>query len=260
LTKQSKRKQNPGKTQGFVFELIGIRFYLEVLYLIHMGKRGPKLKKRISTEWSGNLAYAIGLLSSDGNLSSDQRHISFKSTDYEQVLNFRKCLKLDSIKIGVRKQEKRKDAYVVQFGSVEFYNFLLTIGLTPNKSKTISKLKVPDIFYPDFLRGEFDGDGSSHSYWDKRWKSSFLLYLNFCSASPVFIDWMQETNKKLFGISGHSTKARDKDFYQLKYAKKEAMVLFDKMYYNKSVICLKRKKSKLEKAFKINQKQQSKYK
>jgi len=38
----------------------------------------------------------------------------------------------------------------------------------------------------------FDGDGCFYSYWDKRWRSSFIFYLSFCSASKKFLEWLQK--------------------------------------------------------------------
>jgi hypothetical protein len=74
------------------------------------------------------------------------------------------------------------------------YDFLLSIGLTSNKSKTISVLGVPPEYYADFLRGCFDGDGTTYSYWDTRWKSSFMYYIAFVSASPPFLEWLRREN------------------------------------------------------------------
>jgi len=229
-----------------------------------MGLRGPKPKGRVKIIWSSNFAYTIGLIASDGNLSPDGRHFTFKVTDLELVEHFVECLGLQNIKIGTIKIPGKKVAYRVQFGDVIFYKFLLSIGLMPNKSRILGKILIPEKFYFDFLRGEFDGDGSSNSYWDKRWRSSFLIYLNFTSGSIKFLEWIQETTKRLANVNGHITSnkqiKKENTFYQLKYAKNEAVVLFDKMYYNKQVICLKRKKIKLQEAFEINKKQQSKYK
>ena len=57
-----------------------------------MGKRGPKPKYLVSTEWNPGLAYAVGLLASDGSLSCDGRHIDLTSIDIDQLENFNKAL------------------------------------------------------------------------------------------------------------------------------------------------------------------------
>ena len=43
------------------------------------------------------------------------------------------------------------------------------------------------------------------------------------------------------------------------YAKKESVVIIKKMYYNPSVVCLSRKRKKIEKALEIEKIQQKKY-
>lgn len=210
---------------------------------------------KIKIEWSPNFAYAIGLLTTDGNLSPDGRHIVFTSKDKELALNFKKCLKINNI-IG-RKSEKRgrvKKYLRVQFGDVIFYKFLLTIGLMPNKTKIISNLDIPSEYFFDFLRGHFDGDGTFYSYWDPRWKSSFMFYTVFVSASKNHINWLRKMVFNFIKIKGHITKSVNDSVYQLKYAKAESLKLFPELYYDKDIVCLSRKRLKIEKAFKIDKK------
>jgi hypothetical protein len=90
-----------------------------------------------------------------------------------------------------------------------------------------------------------------------RWKSSFSMYLHFYTASKRFAEWVKKVNHKLYKVSGYITEING--MYHLKYAKRETIELFNQMYYNSKVICLKRKLVKLEKAFKLNKKQQLKY-
>ncbi len=121
----------------------------------------------------------------------------------------------------------------------------MQIGLSPRKSKTIGSLKIPKKYFFDFLRGSFDGDGSSYSYWDKRWASSFLFYLNFASASLGHLVWIRKVIKELTGSKGHINSSSSVRAYQLKYAKTEAKIIFSKMYYSKNVPMLERKFKKV---------------
>jgi len=45
-------------------------------------------------KWSAELAYLIGLLATDGNLSKDGRHITMRSSDLQLLITFKKCLHL----------------------------------------------------------------------------------------------------------------------------------------------------------------------
>ena len=95
-----------------------------------------KASRRVTIRWSTQFAYAIGLLTTDGNLSIDGRHLDFTSQDREQLENFKKCLGL-SCKISFKKSSAGVHVSRIQFGDVEFYKFLLRIGSTPRKPKTI---------------------------------------------------------------------------------------------------------------------------
>ncbi len=204
---------------------------------------------KIKTDWSSNFAYAIGLLTTDGNLSPDGRHFDLTSKDRQQLLNFMKCLGI-KVKIGLKTSGYTgKKITHIQFGSVNLYKFLLKIGLTPAKTKTVGKLKIPDEFFFDFLRGHYDGDGTFYSYWDPRWRSSFMFYLVFISASKIHINRLRSNTFRLLKIKGRLTGKKD-DAYQLK----EALKLIQKMYYNKA-ICLSRKHKKIKEAIGVNKRQ-----
>lgn len=214
-----------------------------------------KPKNKIKLVWSPNFAYAIGLIATDGCLSKDGRHIDLTSKDREQLKNFLECLNIKN-KISYKTSgSNKKLCYRIQFGDVRFYKFLLNIGVTPQKSKTIGAIDIPNKYFFDFLRGHLDGDGTFYSYWDKRWKSSFMFYTVFVSASKKHINWIQKELFLRLNIKGHISKAVSNSVYQLKYAKSESIQLL-KNIYNKNVqYFLKRKYLKIKKCLGIIGKQ-----
>lgn len=208
---------------------------------------------KVKIKWSPEFAYAIGLIVTDGSLSKDGRHITLVSKDMEMIENFMKALDFKN-KIGMYRrgaQDNRK-YFRVQFGDVGLYNFLLNIGLMPNKSKIISEVKIPIKYFFDFLRGHFDGDGSFYSYWDPRWKSSHMFYVSLISASKRHITWLHEKIGRFSNIKGYLTKSGS--VYQLRYAKAESLKLLSKMYYDDNVVCLSRKRKKIKKAIFVENK------
>src|SRR3989338_1242865 len=217
-----------------------------------MGLRGAKPQGKVRLRWSPEFAYAIGLLATDGSLSKDGRHFDFTSKDREQLENFLRCLGLKN-KIGTKRSGYGKGKLYthIQFGDVLFYRFLLNIGLTPAKSKTIGELRIPEKYFFDFLRGAFDGDGTFYSYWDPRWKSSFMFYTVFCSASKRHIDWIRNKLVQKLHIWGHINRDQKKTVYQLKYAKGESLKVLKKMYCGRKNIYLTRKRLKIGKALAI---------
>jgi len=222
-----------------------------------MGLRGPKPKGK-KVVWSPELAYATGLIATDGCLSNDGRHLIFVSKDIEQIQNLKKCLKLKT-KID-RHMSGRKNAdkiyHRVQWSDVIFYNFLLDRGLMPCKSTVIGAIKIPDCYFFDFLRGDFDGDGCFYSYFDPRWKSSFMYYLSFTSASLIYVEWLRETTNRLLGVKGHISKMgenrKDRNpIFNLRFAKKESLIVMNAMYSTSCQIHLFRKRLKIERALRI---------
>lgn len=203
----------------------------------------------ISKVWNSNLAYAVGLITTDGSLSKDGRHIDFTSKDFVQVQNLLNCLGLKT-KISGKKSGSGKLSYRAQIGNVEFYRFLESIGLFPKKSLLLGSISVPSEFFGDFLRGHFDGDGSFFSYYDPRWKKSLMFYSSFVSASKKHITWLRSKIKSVVGVAGHTTKSSG-SVYQLKFAKRETLHLLAEMYYNHEVVCLDRKRKKVESEVKI---------
>lgn len=143
-----------------------------------------------------------------------------------------------------------KDYYRVQFGDVNFYNWLCQAGLSPHKSKTIREIQVPDKYFFDFLRGSFDGDGSIHAFWDKRWHSSYVYYIQFASASYEHLTWLQTKINKLSGALGRIQPANRS--YQLTFAKHGTRTIFGKMFYRDDLPYLKRKFVKAKKIFRID--------
>lgn len=205
------------------------------------------MRKIIPTRWTRKLAYAIGLFTADGCLSSDKRHLEFNSKDKEQVLNFTQCLNLTN-KIGkkTREKEKIKKYYRVEFGSVQFYRFLESIGLKSRKSKTLGRVKIPKMFFRDFLRGLFDGDGCFRVFVHP--ESQYpQIRVSFASASPEFIRWLQREIKKELLINGFIEEAQRAE--NLIYAINDSLKLLNYIYYSPNIVCLSRKFQKAKPYF-----------
>lgn len=211
--------------------------------------------------WTSELAYAIGLLVTDGNLSGDGRHFSLRSAETEQLETFRCCLGLKQI-IGRSVKPDGHVAYRVQVGDIQFYDWLMSIGLFPNKSYTIGPIAVPDEFFRDYLRGCIDGDGNIQTYNDNynSYKghrySTQRLFIRIVSASEKHILWLQDTINRLIGVRGFiSKREHDNENYvplwELKFAKKKSLQLIECMYYSPDVPCLQRKRKIAEEAIAI---------
>lgn len=216
-----------------------------------MSKSGPKPKRAASPSWTPELAYACGLMATDGCLYSDGRHLSLTSNDIDQLETFKRCLGLTN-KISWKKSGHTGQMGThVQFGNVGLYQWFISIGITPRKTFTIGKVAIPDNYFFDFLRGEFDGDGSSHAYWDTRWHSSVCIYIQFVSASLKHLEWLNEGISHLIGTTGNIRPGPR--CYQLKFSKGQAFLIYKAMYYKENLPYLKRKKDKLDRQWAANE-------
>ncbi len=110
--------------------------------------------------WNANVAYAVGLMATDGNLSRDDGSMSFVSKDLEQVETLRRCLALNAPVSSVTNgsgstlskspMERRGAVRMVSRGSA-----------SRRRRASRSELsQVPDEYFADFFRGCVDGDGS----------------------------------------------------------------------------------------------------
>jgi hypothetical protein len=177
--------------------------------------------------------------------------MSLVSKDRDQVQTLRKCLRLQAPVTTLRGPSRY--LYRVQWHDRGLYNWFLSVGLTPAKSRTIGPLAVPDALFADFFRGCVDGDGSVLVYTDRyhaEKRAHYVyerLYVSLVSASRTFLEWIQGTIRKVIGVGGaiHSGHGgRQHPVWALRYAKAESIRLLQWMYYAPDVPCLARKLAK----------------
>jgi len=212
--------------------------------------------------WTPELAYAIGLITTDGNLSKNGRQVIMRSSDYRLLKIFKNCLNLtnkSTIKRTFHNGWAKKPTYRIQICNIQFYRWLLKIGLFPAKTYTIGRLNIPAKYFPDFLRGHLDGDGSITTYkdfWNTFKNPKYIytrLWVRFISASKIHVEWLKENISKLIYIKGHMSQGKIYTSYQtttmwtLKFAKYDSIKLLSWLYYSPTVPCLIRKRKIAEK-------------
>ena len=247
--------------QGLTIEQVSARIRLSATTIsrrfsdvgIRARQRGPLPGARYGGArsrdwpWSAELAYAVGLITTDGCLSRDGRHLTMTSKDTDLLETVRRCL---DIRARITLSTNPRPCYRVQWSDGVFYQRLTEIGLMPAKSLRLGPLRVPDEWMRDFLRGCIDGDGSIITYVDRYntfKKSTYVytrVYLSLVSASPRFVEWLRDALRRVVGVSGETSVRRlegRNDLWRLRYAKREALQLLRWMYYSSDVPCLRRK-------------------
>ena len=200
--------------------------------------------------WSAEIAWAVGVVATDGNLGRDGRHLTVTSKDFDFLETIRDCL-------GVRARATRSRSgsgrftFRLQWSDRELHAWLRGIGLTPAKSLTLQPLAIPDALFADFVRGCIDGDGSVTVYvdtynTDKSERYVYeRLYVSLVSASHAFLDWMQATIHRIISLNGSITVRRIEGrspLWKLCYAKSESIELLRRLYHSPAVPCLARKR------------------
>lgn len=208
-----------------------------------------KINKNFFKKWTPEMTYILGFLFADGNIIYSKRGTWFWSLQITDIEILKKIKEeLNSFhKISLKKKVKnQKQIYRIQIGSKEMCKDLLRLGLTPRKSKTIIFPKVPTKYFPDFLRGYFDGDGG---VWvglkNKKQKTKTLtIGTSFTSGSRIFLVSLKNMLAKN-GLLGGSLVQKVRGF-DLKYSVKDSLILYKIMYNNICTLFLKRKKDKFE--------------
>lgn len=177
-----------------------------------------------------NLWYLVGLITSDGCLSSDGRHIDITFKDYEFLENIKVAIGITN-KIGSKYGVRKQESFRIQIGNKAFYNFLLFIGLKPNKSLTVGSLNVSRKYFVDFFRGLIDGDGCIRR-WVHPSNGKEQWSLRIYSGSGVFIKWLNNIAEYILNVRGRVHKDSDR-LWILKYGKMAAKEIARQCYYER---------------------------
>lgn len=170
----------------------------------------------------------MGLITSDGSLSKDGRHVDITAKEYGFLEKIKTTTGIEN-KIGSKYGYKKQMAFRIQIGNKNFYSFLLLIGLTQNKSLTLGSLNVSRKYFVDFLRGLIDGDGCIRKWLhpsNGREQWSLRIY----SGSGVFIKWLNNITEYSLNVKGKVYRDTDRKWI-LKYGKMATKEITKRCYY-----------------------------
>lgn len=229
-------------------------------FKIPLRSRGPCVERVRSPNdvaqptWSAELAYAVGLIATDGNLGRTKPVITIVSKDLDLLATVRRCLGLTTA-IRRHRGGHGQDYHRLSWHGRSLYRWLGEIGLTPAKSLTLRPLRIPDEYFVDFFRGCIDGDGSIVVYTDRHHAAKCdryiyeRLYVSIVSASCAFIDWLRATVHRLTNVRGSigvEKRPSGHSLWRLRYAKSQSIQLLRWMYYAPGIPCLDRKRATAE--------------
>lgn len=205
----------------------------------------------IGIGWTDAMAYAVGLLATDGCLVTGLKRIQFGSEDRDLVELLLACLGRPAT---IREQPTRTGSlyYRAQFGDARFYEWLLSIGLTPRKSLTIGAIPVPSEHLIALARGLMDGDGSIGNRFyraDTRGRAGYMweyLWVAFNSSSRSHLDWLRDQLGVALGLKGYlgrTERPGRAPHFSLRYGKRASTILLSRMYADDEAPALVRKRA-----------------
>lgn len=163
---------------------------------------------------SHDMAYIIGFLGADGNISSKDNRIDLElaSVDYEILVKIKEVLKLErDIKVYQCSSGYTKNK--LYFYSAQIKQDLLKYGLVPNK--TYSKdyhfpYLLDKEYIPDYIRGLFDGDGSIKK------NGNNICFQIDSSSKPILLE-IQKFLKENYNISTNIAETKKLIFIYIVY-------------------------------------------
>ncbi|MEK9135043.1 MAG: LAGLIDADG family homing endonuclease [Patescibacteria group bacterium] len=200
------------------------------------------------------MAYVLGFIYADGNIIYTKRSTWFWSlqiNDKDILEEIKKALNSSHVISKKKRYHNQKQSYRFQVGSKEMCEDLIQLGVTERKSKTILLPEISKKYFPDFLRGYFDGDGG---VWvgfknKQRIHKIYAISTIFTSGSREFLVSLKKVLSK-YGILGGSLVQKERGF-DLKYSINDSLNLYKIMYNGKCNLFLKRKRDKFEKYIKM---------
>lgn len=193
------------------------------------------LNESFFENWSGELAWLIGLIWSDGCLSGNTIDISSKDFQLIDLV-----LSLTDGRYAL----KNRGAHLrIHFTSKKVCDFLRSIGLTERKSLTIGWPTIPDMYSADFVRGLIDGDGCVHVKKLRSGQQAPDLSVQLVTASPYLRDgvsnWLR-SNDIRFSLSVRQNK---NPLWRFAVVHQDSLrKLYHLLYHCEDVPCLYRKR------------------
>lgn len=202
-----------------------------------------KVNDHFFSNQNHNMAYVMGLIAADGNISAKDNRIEIElaSVDKEILDEIRKTIELErEIKVYECSNGYVKNKLYVH--SAQMKKDLKEYGIVPNK--TYSKeytfpYKLKEEYVIDYIRGLFDGDGSVK-------KATSLAFQIDSSCKTILVE-IQNFLKEKYGINTNIGKEKkvNIDLYRIYCYGENAKKVYDILYTPNSLF-LKRKKEKWE--------------
>ena len=198
--------------------------------------RKHKVNEDFFKNWTHEMAWVLGLFVTDGTVSGNGHSINFAQKD-ERILKL--VANYMEAEYVIRPIAKTRTVPILVINSKEIKKDLAELGITANKSLTVTFPKVPEEYLSSFIRGVIDGDG---------WVQDRGYVMNITTASLKFAEGLSEVFKlwKLRSEITFQITESERKIYRVWVKGKESISKLSKIIYsNCEDNCIYRKRERL---------------
>lgn len=219
------------------------------------GHNRYKVNENFFKTWSLEMAYVLGYICADGSIvdarkSSRTQYIQIDSNEASILRKIKKAINcnhpihkfpLRNIRFPKGKTYTVSGIYRLRIGNKIMFHDLISLGITPRKSLSLSFPDIPYQYLNHFIRGYFDGDGCLSFYKPKNRKVT-IVRLYFISGSKIFLDQLSNIFSKNLDCSKRNIYRGNGEF-RIFYGKYAALKILNFLYKNtgKNKLYLERK-------------------
>lgn len=218
----------------------------------NFNNRKYEVDKDYFKKWSHDMAYILGFIAADGNISHSYLTIGLQKQDEEILEKIKNKLNYSgNIRYSQSTcQKKHFNTSVLNISSVTLCEDLKKIGIMERKSLLLQDFSfVPEQYEIDFIRGYFDGDGTVGTNYpinSKKVRSNVIqIRTRIVSGSFKLITYIKNTFVK-YNLTNVKVNKKGSNLYEICYSTKDSIKIFELFYgqNNYSPMYLERKYQK----------------
>lgn len=181
--------------------------------------------------WSHEMAYCLGFITADGHVWKNRTFVTIRISDKDRaILEFIRNHMSPTSKV---REDSKHCQVQICIKSQQIWDDLQKYGVNHDKTFGLKvDFDIPNEYWPDYLRGFFDGDGS---IWSITRRTQPYFYSSFSCASRPMLDYLQ--NRLGMG----SIRCLRGKYYELKFCQPDTVKLGKIMYEEPCCFKLQRK-------------------